>query len=65
MTDELNRERWERIVSEPFIPANVGGTSSLHVSAEYRVAAALEYIAGQLGQINMKLSKLVGEPNYR
>lgn len=65
MTDELNRERWERIVSEPFIPANVGGTSSLHVSAEYRVAAALEYIAGQLGQINMKLSKLVGEPNSR
>jgi hypothetical protein len=25
----------------------------------------LEYIAGQLGEINMKLSKLVGEENPR
>ena len=58
-----NRERWERTVAEPFVPANISGTTTLHVSAEYRVAAALEYIAGQLGQINLKLSKLVGEEN--
>ena len=60
-----SREQWERIVAEPFIPANISGTTTLHVSAENRVAAALEYIAGQLGQINMKLSKLVGEENPR
>ena len=65
MSDDLNRQRWERIVAEPFVPANIGGTTTLHVSAEYRVAAALEYIAGQLGQINIKLSKLVGEKNSR
>jgi hypothetical protein len=65
MSDDLTRERWERIVAEPFVPANIGGTTALHVSAEYRVAAALEYIAGQLGQINMKLSKLVGKENTR
>jgi hypothetical protein len=35
--------------------------SSHHVSAEYRVAAALEYIAAQLGEINAKLSKLTGD----
>jgi len=65
MSDDLTRERWERIVAEPFVPANISGATTLHVSAEYRVAAALEYIAGQLGQINMKLSKLVGEQNSR
>jgi len=58
-----SRERWERTVAEPFVPANISGATTLHVSAEYRVAAALEYIAGQLGQINLKLSKLVGEEN--
>jgi hypothetical protein len=65
MSDDLNRERWERRVAEPFVPANISGATTLHVSAEYRVAAALEYIAGQLGQINMKLSKLVEEQNSR
>jgi hypothetical protein len=65
MSDGLSRERWERIVAEPFVPANISGATTLHVSAEYRVAAALEYIAGQLGQINLTLSKLAGEQNSR
>jgi hypothetical protein len=65
MSEGLNRERWERIVAEPFVPAHISGTTTLHVSAEYRVAAALEYIAAQLGEMNMKLSKLVGEENPR
>jgi hypothetical protein len=41
MSEGLNRERWARIVAEPFVPANISGTTTLHVSAEYRLAAAL------------------------
>jgi hypothetical protein len=61
MSDLQSRESWERTAAQPFVPANIAGVSSHHVSAEYRVAAALEYIAAQLGEINAKLSKLTGD----
>ena len=61
MSEQENRAAWERAAAQPFLPANIGGMSGPHITAEYRVAAALEYIAAQLGQINAKLSMLVGD----
>ena len=52
MTEETDRKRWEELVGRPFVPANIGGMNAPHITAEYRVATALEYIAAQLGQIN-------------
>jgi hypothetical protein len=44
---------------------DIGGTTTLHVSAEYRVAAALEYIAGQLcgNQYEVVETRGRGEPS--
>jgi len=65
MSEQQNREEWQHTAAQPFFPANISGLKGPHVTAEYRVAAALEYIAAQLGQINAKLSKLVGESEER
>ena len=48
MSNDVERQRWDRIVQEPFNPEPA--------AVEYRVANALEYIAAQLGEINRKLS---------
>jgi hypothetical protein len=58
MSDNESQARWEQIANQPFVPANISGMSGAHATAEYRVAAALEYIAAQLGQISAKLSVL-------
>ena len=58
MTEEADRKRWEELVGRPFVPANIGGINAAHITAEYRVATALEYIAAQLDQINAKLKVL-------
>jgi hypothetical protein len=53
MEDEKTiTKRIENWASQPFMP--VPGAST-----EMRVAAALEYIAAQLGQINVKMDNMV------
>jgi hypothetical protein len=50
---------WEHEKSRPFEPAGLGKAAA--VSSELRIAHALEYIAAQMGEINVKLSGLLAQ----
>ena len=62
MSEEQNRKRWEHMSSQPFVPPGISGTA---IASDLRIAAALEYIASQLGQINAKLDVLTKEQPRR
>jgi hypothetical protein len=53
MTTEGAKERWEEMSSNPFQP-----DMTINEPGQ-RTANAIEYIAGQLGQINAKLERLL------
>jgi hypothetical protein len=56
MLNDLSRERYEQSVNEPFCPPrSVSTHSGLESDPALRIAHALEYIAAQLGQINLKI----------
>lgn len=59
--EDIIRERWNARKAEPYVPIGVANQSGVTPTTDARVAHALEYIAAQLGDINAKLSAIVGE----
>ena len=60
MLNDTSKERFAQTVSEPYSPSHPATGSGLEADATLRIAHALEYIAAQLGQINLKFDKLTG-----
>lgn len=56
MSTEGARTNWESQVMKPYEPISLQPIGSL--KAEDRIAHAMEYIAGQIGQINAKLDRI-------
>ncbi len=58
MLNDQSRERYEQSVNEPFCPPrSVTTHSGIETDPALRIAHALEYIAAQLGQINLKIDR--------
>ncbi len=57
MLNDTSRERFAQSVDEPYSPANAAGVG-LETDVTLRIAHALEYIAAQFGQINLKIDEL-------
>jgi hypothetical protein len=52
MSEEGMQARWEQIAHTPYQPLTTS-------AVDERVAFALDYIAAQLGQINVKLDRMI------
>jgi hypothetical protein len=56
---DIALSRWEHDKSRPFVPVSLGKGAA--DSPDLRIAHALEYIAAQMGEINVKLSGLLAQ----
>jgi hypothetical protein len=52
MSTEGSEKRWQHMSTTPYQPVDMP-------DPEYRIAHALEYLASQLGQINVKLDQVI------
>ncbi len=54
MLNDMSLENFAQSINEPYSPPRVAG-GGLETDPALRIAHALEYIAAQLGQINLKI----------